>query len=37
MIAGKWRMRNNTLLGADFDAMRARVQSNAERMWKKVT
>jgi len=36
MIAGKWRLRNNILLDADVDAMRARVQSNAERMWKKA-
>jgi 5-methylthioadenosine/S-adenosylhomocysteine deaminase len=37
MIAGKWRLRNAIVLEADVEAMRARVQENAKRMWKKAT
>lgn len=37
MIAGKWCLRDNIILNADIEAMRARVQANAKRMWKKAT
>ncbi len=36
MAAGKWRVLGGAALDADLDAMRARVQANAERMWQKT-
>ncbi len=36
MVAGQWRVRDGIVLGADLDAMRARVHRNAERMWAKA-
>ncbi len=36
MVAGQWRVRIGEVLGADLDTMRARVQTNAERMWEKA-
>ncbi|HET6443200.1 MAG TPA: amidohydrolase family protein [candidate division Zixibacteria bacterium] len=36
MVAGTWRVREGLVLGADMETMRARVQENAERMWKKA-
>ena len=33
MVAGRWRVRNGEVLGADFDAMRARVHEQALRLW----
>lgn len=36
MVAGQWRVRNGEVLNADLGAMRARVQTNAERMWQKT-
>ena len=36
MVAGHWRVRDGVVLQADLGAMRARVQQNAERMWKKA-
>jgi cytosine/adenosine deaminase-related metal-dependent hydrolase len=36
MVAGRWRVRQGLVLDADLDAMRARVQANATRMWQKA-
>jgi cytosine/adenosine deaminase-related metal-dependent hydrolase len=36
MVAGTWRVRNGVVLDADLEAMRARLQANAERMWQKT-
>ena len=36
MVAGSWRVRQGIVLGADLAAMRARVQTNAQRMWQKA-
>jgi cytosine/adenosine deaminase-related metal-dependent hydrolase len=36
MVAGTWRVLNGEVLAADLGAMRARVQTNAERMWQKT-
>ena len=36
MVAGEWKVRKGEVLGADLDAMRARVQTNARRMWAKA-
>ncbi len=33
MVAGTWRVRGGEVLGADLDAMRARVHEQAERLW----
>ena len=33
MVAGRWRVRDGVVLGADVDALRARVHHAAERMW----
>ncbi len=33
MVAGVWRVRDGQVLNADLEAMRARVQDNARRMW----
>jgi cytosine/adenosine deaminase-related metal-dependent hydrolase len=33
MVAGRWRVRNGELLGADIDQMRARVHEQANRLW----
>ena len=33
MVAGEWRVRNGEVLGADLDAMRARTQEQAQRLW----
>ncbi|KAA3660683.1 MAG: amidohydrolase [Chloroflexi bacterium] len=33
MVRGQWRKQNGTLVGVDVDAVRAKVQSNAGRMW----
>lgn len=36
MVAGQWRVRNNEVLNADLDALKARTQENAKRMWAKA-
>lgn len=36
MVAGAWRVRSGEVLGADMNALRARVQTSAERMWQKA-
>ena len=36
MIAGQWRVRDGLVLEADLGAIQARVQKNAERMWRKT-
>jgi cytosine/adenosine deaminase-related metal-dependent hydrolase len=36
IVAGEWRVRKGEVLGANLGAMRARVQSNARRMWAKA-
>jgi cytosine/adenosine deaminase-related metal-dependent hydrolase len=36
MVAGEWRVLKGEVLGADLKAMQARVQANAERMWRKA-
>jgi cytosine/adenosine deaminase-related metal-dependent hydrolase len=36
MVAGEWKVRKGEVLGADLGAMRARVQTNARRMWAKA-
>ncbi|MEZ5279448.1 MAG: amidohydrolase family protein [Acidimicrobiales bacterium] len=33
MVAGRWRVRNGEVLGADLDAMRARTHEQAKRLW----
>ena len=33
MVAGTWRVRGGEVLGADLDAMRARVHEQAHRLW----
>ena len=37
MVAGRWRVRDHVVLGADLDAMRARLHENARRMWAKAS
>ncbi len=34
MVAGKWRVRGRELLGADLGVMRARVEHQADRLWR---
>jgi guanine deaminase len=36
MVAGQWRTLNGAVLHADLPAMRARLQKNAARMWRKA-
>jgi cytosine/adenosine deaminase-related metal-dependent hydrolase len=36
MVAGEWRVRKGEVLDANLGTMRARVQSNARRMWAKA-
>ncbi len=36
MVAGEWRVQDGVVLDADVDALEARVQENAQRMWEKA-
>ncbi len=36
MVAGRWRVRDGVVLGADLGQMRAHVHENTKRMWEKI-
>jgi 5-methylthioadenosine/S-adenosylhomocysteine deaminase len=36
MVAGEWRVQDGVVQSADLEAMRARLQANAQRLWRKA-